>query len=1018
MHNISVKTSVFFFALAALSAISPQRAMAQGAGVIKGTVTDPSAAVVPNAAVHVTGGGQTRDDKTDGQGAYTVSLPPGQYAVRITAPGFVTAAQNVAVTGGQTSPLDIALQIAASAAQVDVTSGTVGAINVDPSQNAGAIVLSESDLEALPDDPDDLQAQLEAMAGPAAGPNGPQIFIDGFSGGQLPPKSSIREIRINSNPFASEFDSPGFGRIQIFTKPGTDSYHASAFFIYGNHDLDTRNPFVQGAMPDYDNRQLSGNVSGPLGKKISWFLDLSERNFNTSQLINAETLNPATLAQTSYNATYATPSKNYSVNPRVDYAINANNTLVLRYMRSSGSNEGGVGGFSLPSQVTYGVSKFSTVQATETMVIGTRSINEILFQFNDQRQNTAASGFGGPTINVASAFTSGGNTANNYNRNRGYELQENNTITQGKHTMKFGSRLRESHLSTQSTSNFNGTYTFTTPQNAATAPCLSGYTNPNSLDVYQETELLLSQSVPMSKILAEGCGPSSYTLNAGPTQFAKNQFDASVFAQDDWRVRPNLTLSGGLRFETQTNVHDKSDFAPRISASWAPGGKAGKTSKTVFRGGTGLFYYRFPLNNVLNTIRYNGSGQQNYDIISASGGAAALQALSYFGTATGMPPLSLLSTSTQAIYETDPNLKTSYMIQTAGSIERALPGRTTLTLNVTDSRGVHDMRQRQINAPLPGSYNPATESGGMLPYPGQGYIYEYEDSGLYKELQVITSVNTRVNSHIALNGFYAWTDYHSNTNGFPSYEYNTNQDWGRAAIPTNRINLFGTLGLPYGWTASPILSVNSSTPFNITSGIDYNGDGVNNDRPAFAPAGAACGNNIKCTAFGNFNIAPGAGATIIPVNYGNGPDQWRVDMRFSRSWGWGEKRNVAPPNGGGFGGPGGPGGGGPPPGGGGPGGGGGGGGRGGGFGQVGGGGGPGGFGGGFGQVGGAGHKYTLGLTVQATNIFNHVNLANPIGTLNSPFFGESISSVSTGQGLGGGGVTGNRRIQLTLRFTY
>ncbi len=1004
-----------FAAFAFLLALPLQKLQAQGVGSLKVTVTDPSAAVVPNAAVHVTGNGQTKDDKTDSAGTYSVSLPPGQYAIRVTAPGFVTATQsNVAVTSGQANALNVALEITTSAAEVDVTSATAGALTVDPSQNAGAIVLSEADMDALPDDPDDLQAQLEAMAGPAAGPNGPQIFIDGFSGGQLPPKSSIREIRINSNPFASEFDSPGFGRIQIFTKPGTDSYHASAFFTYGNHDLDTRNPFVSGAMPDYNNRQLSGNVSGPLGKKISWFLDLSERNFNTSQLILAETLGPApTFNQIAYNATYATPSKSYSINPRIDYAINANNTLVLRYMRSSGSNENGVGGFSLPSQINYGVNKFTTVQATETMVIGTKSINEILFQFNDQRQNTSAAGFGGPTVNVASAFTAGGNTANNYNRNRGYELQENNTITQGKHTMKFGSRMRESEVALQSSSNFNGTYTFTTPQNASTAPCLSSFTNPNSLDVYQETELLLQQGVPMSTILAEGCGPSSYTLNAGPTQFAKKQFDASVFAQDDWRVRPNLTLSGGLRFETQTNIHDKADIAPRLSASWAPGAKPGKTSKTVLRGGSGIFYYRFPLNNVLNSIRFNGNGQQNYDIIAASGGTAAQQALSYFGTTNGMPPLSLLQTSTQAIYEVDPNLKASSMFQNAASIERALPGRTTLTVQITDSRGVHDMRERQINAPLPGTYNPLTQSGGVLPYSGQGFIYLYEDSGIYKELQVISSVNARVNSRISLNGFYAWTDYHTNTNGFPSNEYNTNADWGRAAIPTSRINMFGNLVLPYGWTASPILSINSSTPFNITSGIDYNGDGINNDRPSFAPAGSACGGNIKCTAFGTFNIAPTAGSAIIPVNYANGPDQWRVDMRFSHSWGWGEKRNATPQMGGGGGFGGGPGGGGPPPGGGGGGRGGGGGFGGGGFG-----GGPGGPGGPGGFGGGTNHKYVLGLTVQATNIFNHVNLANPVGSLNSPFFGESISSVSTGQGLGGGGVTGNRRIQLTLRFTY
>ncbi|HVY94675.1 MAG TPA: carboxypeptidase-like regulatory domain-containing protein, partial [Bryobacteraceae bacterium] len=304
-------------------------AMAQGLGSIRGQITDPSASVIPNAAIHVTGGGQTRDEKTDNTGRYTVAVPPGQYTVRITAPGFVTTTQtNVAVTGGQAATVDVTLQIAAAAQQVDVSESGVGTVNTDPSNNAAALVLTTNDLDALPDDPDDLQSQLTAMAGPSAGPNGAQIFVDGFSGGQMPPKSSIREIRINSNPFASEFDRPGFGRIQILTRPGTDSYHAGAFITYGNRVLDSRNPFVIGAPPDYNNRQISGNLSGPLAKKFSWFLDLSKRNFDSSNLINAQVLD-SNFNKTTYNSTYAVPSQNWSVNPRLDYAINNNNTLVL-----------------------------------------------------------------------------------------------------------------------------------------------------------------------------------------------------------------------------------------------------------------------------------------------------------------------------------------------------------------------------------------------------------------------------------------------------------------------------------------------------------------------------------------------------------------------------------------------------------------------------------------------------------------------------------------------------------------
>ncbi len=994
-------------ALLAFSAVQSLRA--QTAGTIKGTVKDPSSAVVPGAAIHVTGSGLTRDDKTDNSGQFTENVPAGQYTVTVTAGGFVTATQQVTVSSGQASPVDVALQIATTAEQVDVTSSAAAnTVSVDPSQNAGALVLSETDMDALPDDPDDLQSQLSAMAGPGGGPNGPQIFIDGFSGGQMPPKSSIREIRINSNPFASEFDSPGFGRVQIFTKPGTDSYHANAFFIFGDHALDTRNPFVVGPMPNYNNRQLEGSVSGPLGKKLSWFLNANQRNFNTAQLINGETLD-ANLNPTPYNATFATPSRNWNINPRIDYAINENNTLVTRFEHSTRSGEGGVGGFNLPTQEIFNGSKGNTLQATETMVIGTRSVNEILFQFDESHSNSNAAFFPGPTISVAGAFTSGGNLQANFNHNKLYELQEMNTITAGKHTMKFGARLRENLTDVQSTSNFNGTYTFTTPNNPAAAACFNGtfdpalpaLTNPTSIQVYQYTQLALQHGFSMPEILQAGCGPTGFSLNAGPSLFSVRQFDAGLFAQDDWRVKPNITVSGGLRYEVQSNIADKTDFAPRLAVSWAPGGKAGKTSKTVLRAGSGLFYYRFPMSNVLNALRYNGFGQQNYLINSQTSPAAAFPALAAYGTPSGIPPLSLLATSTQALYQIDPNLRAAYMIQNAASIERALPGRTTLTINVTDSRGVHDMRQRQINAYLPGTYDPLTQTPGVLPFPGKGFIYNYENTGMYKELQVITSVNSRVNNHVSINGFYAWSDYHTNANGFPSNQYNTSLDWGRAGVPAHRVNMVATLGLPFGWTAAPSFSASSSIPFNITEGFDYNGDGISNDRPSFAPAGAACSRTIRCTPFGNFNVSPGPNAIPIPVNYANGPKRWDADVRFTRYWGWGESRNVGTGTGGG-GGMGGPPGGGRD-----------------GGGRRGTGGFAGGRGGGFGQIGGSSsHRYNVGLTVAVTDIFNHVNLANPVGSLNSPFFGESLNAVSTGQGLGGGGVTGTRRVQLSLRFTY
>ena len=106
------------------------------------------------------------------------------------------------------------------------------------------MVLTGNDLDALSDDPDELADDLQALAGPSAGPNGGQIYIDGFTGGQLPPKSSIREIRINQNPFSAEYDKLGYGRIEIFTKPGTDQYHGQISVVGNSSYFNSTSPFA------------------------------------------------------------------------------------------------------------------------------------------------------------------------------------------------------------------------------------------------------------------------------------------------------------------------------------------------------------------------------------------------------------------------------------------------------------------------------------------------------------------------------------------------------------------------------------------------------------------------------------------------------------------------------------------------------------------------------------------------------------------------------------------------------
>ena len=241
--------------------------------------------------VVVDAAGVEKTTTTNQDGNFVVSgLAPGKYTLRVNASGFATfESADVEVAAVRSEPVKVILKVTIEQQKVVVNSDS-GGLNTEPENNTGAVVLKGDDIEALPDDPDDLEAALQALAGPSAGPNGGQIFIDGFTGGRLPPKSSIREIRINSNPFSSEYDRMGFGRIEILTRPGTDRFRGSASFNFNNNDLNSRNPFALDR-PPYNSRQYGGNLSGPISKKkASFFVDFEKRDINDIALINATVL--------------------------------------------------------------------------------------------------------------------------------------------------------------------------------------------------------------------------------------------------------------------------------------------------------------------------------------------------------------------------------------------------------------------------------------------------------------------------------------------------------------------------------------------------------------------------------------------------------------------------------------------------------------------------------------------------------------------------------------------------------
>ncbi|HEY3839918.1 MAG TPA: carboxypeptidase regulatory-like domain-containing protein [Bryobacteraceae bacterium] len=945
------------------------------APTLRGQITDPSGAAIPDGTITATSDtGKVSVAQTDKSGNFTMLLPTGTYVIRGLAKGFAPFEKSGIKIEG-TAPVMIAAQLKIESEAQEVTVSDQVQVSTDPTSNVGQLVLRGTDLETLPDDPDDLAADLQALAGPAAGPNGGQIFIDGFSGGKLPPKSSIREIRINSNPFAAEYDRLGFGRIEILTKPGTDKFHGQGFFNFGDKDLNTRNPFLS-EQPPFRSELFGGNVSGAINKKTSFFLDVERRSIDENALVVAQVLD-SNFNIVPFNSGIVTPIRDTTVSPRIDYALNANNTLTGRYSysdRSSGNQ--GVGQFNLSSRAIQMDSQEQTLQLTETSILNPTTINETRFMYD--RMNTTQHGNStSPAINVQDAFTGGGASLNlNFNHQGSYEFTNNTSLTRGTHSIKLGGRIRAYRLDNQSTSNYNGTFTFF------------------SIATYAAAQKMLAQGATAAQIYAAGDGPGIFSITGGTPLAGVSQVDAGLFIQDDWRFKPNLTLSAGLRMETQNNISDHADFGPRFSLAWGIDSKKGGPAKTVLRLGGGLFYDRFDYNLTLNALRLNGTTQQQFVVENPS----------FY---PNVPSVSSLTASLvpEARYKVDSHLHTPYVAQEVVGLERQLPHNITAAVNFINSEGVHVLRTRDINAPLPGTYSPLIPGSGVRPYgTAAGDIYLYESSGIFKQRQIISNISARVNTKLTMFGFYAYGHANSNTDGastFPANQYDLSSEYSRASFDVHhRAFIGGNITAKWGVSFSPFVMLSSGPPFNITVGRDIYGDGIVTARPAFATSSSLPA-NVRATPWGTFDLSPTAGEQLIPRNYGDGPGNVSLNLRISRTWSFGKRAEQAtptqggPPRGGMMMG------GGPPPGGGG-----GGGPRG---------GGPGGPGGMFGAQGSG--KYNLTASISGRNIINHVNLAAPDGNLSSPLFGQS-TSLASGFGPFAAGAAGNRKIEAQLRFSF
>lgn len=921
------QTSLLIFTL--LFAVN---ALAQN-GRLAGRVIDPSGGVVGGADVTLLGPGNATiaSAKSNPDGTFTINAPASSsYALQVTAPGFDPAVQGVSINTGNT-PITVTLAVAKITQQVEVDESP-NAVSLDQQSNKTALVLKEDDIQALPDDVDELTQYLTDLAGPrAAAAGGVQFMIDGFLGGQLPPKDQIKEIRINTNPFTAEFTNAGFGRIEIVTKPGTGAMHGNFNFNLRN-DAMNATPFNALSKVPYTRESYQATVAGPfIHDKLTMTLAAQRLDAFNTTIIHA--LTPSG----SVNQNVTQPSLRDNFNIRGQFGVNQNNifNFNLELQGQSRSNQG-VGSYNLADNGYSGGTHLWGLHFRDTAILSSRFVHETRFEVTNNHSTTNPD-LQTPTIVVLDAFTSG--SAQNKSDTSGKSFLFGDTLLFNSKglTVKSGIELNYYRNGAFNQNNFLGTFTFSSlPQYLAATP-------------------------------------TTFTVTQGNPLLTVSQVESAAFVQTDIKLSDKALISPGLRYQIQGHLKDYNNFDPRVSFSY----QLDKT--TVIRLGAGTFHQTFGIQNYLQLQQLNGSNQLQTLLTSAT--QAEVPLLNTLYQAYQQNPQQSLSqilqqnqsagsqTLAATLRTISPNFRATYTANLSGSIEKQVK-QSSISIAYDYSRGSHLYRSRNINAPLPLSLCPGCGSDFKVrPDPSEGNIYQLESTGLSTFKGLTLGYRGQITKTITLFSNYTLSFTDNDTDGafnLPANNYDLGSEWGRSGNDSRNRLFTGFNGrLPGNMNFTAITRVFSGRPYNITTGFDNFNDGQTNARPVG-----------------------------VARNSAQGPGQWDMGGNISKTFALfkhetpnGGFPGGFPGGGGGF--PGGGGGGGFP--GGGPGGGGGfPGGGGGGFG----GGRPPGGPGGPGFPGGSNAVPTATATifVNLQNALNHRNFNNPSGVLTSPFFGQATSA--------------------------
>ncbi len=741
------------------------------------TAVDPAGGVIPGATVVVLREAPDKapepvdSQKTNDKGLAgfeRIGLQA-RYTIQVDFPGFDTGRlTNVAVRAGDNRHV-VVLRLKKVEESVSVTQDQQAAAS-NPRTALGTTLTTE-EIQGLSDDVTEMAQQLIDMAGGNA-----VIRVDNFLGGPLPPKALIRSIHIVRDPFAAENHSAEADEINIITQPGVGPLRGGGSARLRDGSMSGQNPFSDQKVPEqiqnYD-INLGGTV---IPQKSSFSLSGGSRRAYDTPIFTVSLPE----GEQSGILNIRRPNDGWTTYDLFDYALTKNQLLRISYDQTDSTRQNlGIGGYNLPGRAYETTTKDAELRLHESGPLGRRFFADTRLELNWVRTASHAT-IEAPIIQVADSFTSGGAQVSGGRRDLAYEFASDIDYVRGKHTMRAGVLLEGGWFHTDDAINYLGTYSFT------------------SLAAYNAGL------------------PATFTVRVGNPLIEYANLNAGLYVQDDFRPNKGLVISLGLRYEAQTHVADYNNIGPRAGLTWTPA----KSAKTTLRASVGVFYNWLNSSVYEQTLRIDGFRQQEL----------ILDQPSYPIPNTGgtVPPVNR--------YQLNPDLQLPRNVRLSLGLDQALTSQVRLSMVYSRLRFSEILRGQNLNAP----------ANGVRPNPVFANVIEVTSDGRQHSDSLQTSLSWNLTPRgkaaggtlnwrrATLRGGYTIGKVENDSDGPfavpPSGSLDT--EWGPSLTDRrHRANFSITSQALKNLSVTFRVEGSTGVPYNVTTGLDSDGDLIFNDRP-------------------------------------------------------------------------------------------------------------------------------------------------------------------------------------------